>query len=526
MKRQLSFILALLLTLAMILSSCGTYSPAGGGSQGDGSSDTSDGGENTGETNEDLFTVSLRYNGETYIPSPDKEIYAQWNDGFSFHKAKLGEDGVARIGGLDGDYRVTLSDIPEGYGYDPNVYTATNNQKQIVIELYKLVDTTGRGQSLYNCISLRSTGVYCVELDSQKDEVFFEFAPRKSGTYSVHSWTDTVANAVNPKANYYGANAFFKKLEFVANDGGAESSFTKNFKLDVKIADEMIGANGQVTFTFGITADSKSEQYPVKVYFVIMLDGDFSLSHTESSLIVPSERLVHQPSYDPSRYTFVGAEIPQTVNGNTANIFDGDAYQLWSRADGGDGYYHLYNEEKYPETHGYGPILYAFVSAPCRFMDASFNTVEMRGNKALTVSNGTENYKLFIEGFSALLEDPPGDNGPYFCVTNCPCRLGNQCESSKTHGYVGACTDACTNCHIDCRRCPEEAMGKSGYADYCNSDGVYGVTQELKDFLQKYSISQLLFFDGNGFVETNPAISVYAEEDDQWLFACGYYVEK
>ena len=69
-------------------------------------------------------------------------------------------------------------------------------------------------------------------------------------------------------------------------------------------------------------------------------------------------------------------------------------------------------------------------------------------------------------------------------------------------------------------------MNKQGYADLCNSDGVYGVTQELKDFLQKYSVSQLLFFDGNGFVETNPAISIYADEDDQWLFACGYYKEK
>ena len=69
-------------------------------------------------------------------------------------------------------------------------------------------------------------------------------------------------------------------------------------------------------------------------------------------------------------------------------------------------------------------------------------------------------------------------------------------------------------------------MGALGYGDICNADGVCAVTQELKEFLQKYSTSQLLFFDGNGYVETNPDISVYAAEDDQWLFACGYYVEK
>ena len=69
-------------------------------------------------------------------------------------------------------------------------------------------------------------------------------------------------------------------------------------------------------------------------------------------------------------------------------------------------------------------------------------------------------------------------------------------------------------------------MGKGGYSDYVNTDGCYGVTQELKEFLQKYSISQLLFFDGNGFVETHPTISIFAAEEDQWLFACGYYREK
>ena len=34
------------------------------------------------------------------------------------------------------------------------------------------------------------------------------------------------------------------------------------------------------------------------------------------------------------------------------------------------------------------------------------------------------------------------------------------------------------------------------------------------------------FMEGNGFVETHPSISVYALEEDQWLFACGYYREK
>ena len=61
------------------------------------------------------------------------------------------------------------------------------------------------------------------------------------------------------------------------------------------------------------------------------------------------------------------------------------------------------------------------------------------------------------------------------------------------------------------------------YAAACNSDGVCYVTMELMEFLQKFSVSQRLFFDGNGFVEST---GVYAAEDDQWLFACGYYAIK
>ena len=83
--------------------------------------------------------------------------------------------------------------------------------------------------------------------------------------------------------------------------------------------------------------------------------------------------------------------------------------------------------------------------------------IESHGNKNLTVSNGTENYKQFIE---------------------------------------------------------------VSYAAACNSDGVCYVTMELMIFLQKFSVSQRLFIDGNGFVEST---GVYAVEEDQWLFCCGYY---
>ena len=532
MKKHTYSILAALLSALLLLTSCGEFNPAVNdpSNRPQGGEDTSENPivtDEEGNIDENPFTVTLLYNGEVYVPSEEKPISVQWNDGYSIHTAQIGTDGVARIGGLDGDYRVNLTSIPDGYAYNPNIYTATNHDRNIEIELHKIVTTRGNGDQLYNSIKIKNTGVYCVELNSANHEVFFEYAPPESGIYSVEAWMDTIDNKVNPQARYYGANAYFKTLQFVSDDGGAEGTYTKNFMLDVEIADEMISDHGQVTFSFGVLSTATDGKYPIKVYFAITLDGEFSLNHTECAMMYPAdEHLERSREYDRETTEFVGAEFAQTVGNNTANVFDSKNYKLYPLAEGGDNYYHLFDEAIYPETHGYGPILYAYVSEACRFMDASFTTVEMRGNKALTVSQGSENYKLFIEGFNALVVDPPGDNGPYFCVTNCPCRVANQCESAKLGFANGACSDDCENCHVDCRRCPKEAFGMQGYGDYCNSDGVAAVTEELKQFLQKYSVNQLLFFDGNGFVETNPSVSVYAAEDDQWLFACGYYKEK
>ncbi len=523
--------ITLLLCLLLCLASCGEFNPAvRPGRETDlAESDTEPVvTDEDGRVDENPFTVTLMYEEEPYIPPSDTPITVQWNDGYSLYTAPVGQDGTARVGGLDGDYRVTLSAVPEGYTYNPNIYTATNHDRNLEITLYRIIETEGLGIDLYKGIQIKNTGIYCVEIDDPAEEVFYEFAPPVSGTYSVETWIDVTSDDVNPYANYYGANVAYKRFLYTQDDGGAASSYTKNFKLDVQIADENISANGATVFTFGVKATSKSGKYPAKIYFSVTLDGDYSLPVIHSEIMIPREPLKIQENYE--GYTFVGAEFPVTVNGHTANVFDGKNYKLWPESEGGDNYYHLYNVETYPETGGYGPILYAKISQPTRFMGEPFTTLEYQGNKALTLENGTQNYKLFIEGYAALnsytLSDTnPNGIPPYFCILECPCRMEETNDSLEITGELGCCITGCEKCHPDCRNLPEEAIGKKGYGDYCNADGCYAVTAELKDFLQKYSISQLLFFDGNGFVETNPSISVYAAEDDQWLFACGYYVK-
>lgn len=67
----------------------------------------------------------------------------------------------------------------------------------------------------------------------------------------------------------------------------------------------------------------------------------------------------------------------------------------------------------------------------------------------------------------------------------------------------------------------------SQYSAHCNSDGCYPVTQELKDFLQTWAVSQRLFRDGAGLAEIGNDetgfLGYNSNEESQWLYACGFY---
>ncbi len=533
MNRKSIMFVAMLLICATLLSACelGTLQQAASKP-----SQNNDGSVVTTPTSGDEelvnpFTVTVTYQGQVYIPTLENPISVLWSDGYSVHEAAIGTDGVARIGGLDGDYRVTLSNVPEGYAYNPNIYRADNENRNVQIELQQIITTTGKGQGKYepNCISINSTGVYCIEVLNAEQVTYFQYNPKESGVYSVASWMDVEANNVNPTAEYWGGNPSYKETLYGTYDsGGPEGSYTRNFVMDVQVAKENLSNGGKAAgFTFGIYATAKDDKYPIKVYIAITKDGEFSYSGEAASIISPAELAWDAngkvtASERPSG-TFYWAE----TNKGSSSLFDGTQYKLWPKEQGGDGYYHKYDLTKYASTGGYGPVLYAAIDVDSRFL-SQLSTVEYAGNKALTLEDGTENYKLFIEGwdylnYESLSVDPMYGKPPYFCDMTCPCRQSNTCTSAQMGLANGTCETGCTNCSNLCRNLDRELIGKDGYVQFCNEEGMAPVTQELKEFLQKYAISQLLFMDGQGFCETHPQYKIYAAEEDQWLFACGYY---
>lgn len=508
-KQLILVVLSLIFVLSLI--SCEIYNPPLEFEKDSESAETVlPGGELDGDPTND-FTVTLRVNGELYKPTVAINVY--WSDGYDVYIAPVDDNGVARIDGLDGDYQVTLSTVPLGYAYDSNSYVATNFERNIYLDLYDLNPVSGRGSSLYSCYQLSGTGIYSVTITEPGEQAFFEFAPQTNGTYTVESWASVAEDEINPICVAYYGSSSFKHSPYTVEEVGVVGSFTRNFIHTVKIADQMISSGGSQTFTFALTAETKSGVYPVTFSFAIKRDGGFDLDLSTKSM-VPVRADMSKFDFDAFNALaggkIVGAEtLFKDKDGNEkpgAYVFEASNYRLWEISEGGDGVYHVYNEEKYPETNGYGPILVAYITAPCRFLDTPLTQIEYAGNKALTVNGGTENYKHFLEGFAALVQNN------YYCVPECPCM--------RKDGHMGACPPECTDCIPNCNRCPEDMIGKEGYNVWCNADGVAPVTEELADFLQKFSITQRYFADGDGWAERN---GIYAYEDSQWLFACGYY---
>ncbi len=502
-------IIAVMLLCSALLSavSCGEFRPAtntgGGGNKFPGGSTAPPGDDDP--TND--FSVQLKLNGQPFSPTTSMNVY--WSDGYNVHIAPVDESGYAAIDGLDGDYNVTLSSVPSGCAYAPNSYTATNENRSITIDLYDLNHLRGAGEGLYECYYIGTTGVYTVTINGEEDFSYIEFAPQHNGVYTVESWVSVTEDEVSPICMGYLGSSQYKYGAYKVTDVGVVGSYTRNFIHTVNIADENISSGGSQTFTFAVGAETKSGVYPVNLTFAIKRNGDFDIDREEQVTVLPD----HDWSYfDFDGFNalaggnIVGAETLYQGTTDTL-IFEEDNYRVWSTSEGGDGVYHVYDPQKYPDTNGYGPVLVAYITEPCRFLGESFTHIEDAGNNALVI-HGIRNYRLFIEGFAATAE------AGFYCATNCPCHFD---------GSPPACLAGCPDCARDCRPATAAEMAVKGYAEYVNSDGVAPVTPELKEFLQSFASANGYFSDGEGWVETNPYVSVAAYEDSQWLFACGYY---
>lgn len=554
-KRIISLLLALLFVFS--LASCGTLNPAvNSDTESEAETETSTDTEVSTDTDidteigfgdetgysETAFTVALRYNGEKY--TPDEEITVYWKNASSLESSVLNSKGYAGSERLDGDYKVSITGLPDGKVYNPNIYEATNDKRNVIIDVYDITTTTGRGKDEYNGIRLTKTAVYSVTLKNAKEIIYYDFFPTKSGMYEIESWMDIGEGKYNPLCDVYQGTTVFKNFDQTVDGGGAEGVYTKNFKTGINVNNDMIGN----VLTFGIYANAISaDNYPVTVVFAVTLNGGFDvITNHEYDMYVPLDPNAYRAGsifYD-SSYKIVYAEtaIPGREN---AYEFVNENYKLWKKEEGGDGYYHVYDVKKYSRTkypngyengypEGYGPILYAQISQPCRFLDQPFTNFETKGKPlSIKVSDDLRlNYKHFIEGYSALARRMWDGQlkkylSSYYCYLGCPCHPIEQIENY-------ACLEGCTKCLSECRNVKKEFVLSwdengnplsyfEGIQAFATLNGGVAVTEELKVFFERLNLAQRYFADGEGWMETNPAVNVDAADDAMWLFPCFYF---
>ena len=525
MKKIILLLVALL--VAFSLFACGEYNPADEPIVDDSNTDETpkdEGNDSVNKSEGYTFTATLVFedDGKIFIPEaesdPERALKVRWTDGSNYYTVPVGPDGKAVCEGLDGDYSVTLINLKGEYTYNPNIYVANNDKRDVEIRIHSLNYGRGDGTGLYECIEINELGVYRAEITQPGQIVYFQFTPPRPGKYSIESWVDVNAGMYNPLADVYHGSSQFKYPDDTLDGGGASLGYTKNFKKDIQIAESFIGN----CYTFGVRVDGKDAVYPIYVDFAITYGGAHYYDGISKEFVFPS--FIPNVGYDAwyKEYkAYLAAERDKygdeyhdaSVMIDGKRIFDQSNYKLNTA----DGYYHVFDLEKYASTGGWGPILYADISRGMKFIDASFHSIEYMGNNALTLNGGTQNYKVFIEGYYNIVSHSgdPNDraSGPYFCTAECPCLA--------TNGGCCAIEANCTKCTPDCRHLPQAGIGQKGYADIA-IEGRCPVTEELREFLQAYCVKEKLFSDGNGWAEQYvPRYDAY--EDSQWLFACGYY---
>ncbi len=478
------FLFFLCVTLAFAATACGSVVQGdGSGSIGGNSGGNASGGigDNTGDNyGDDLaFTVTVvpEVSVSAAYLTTIKVIWTDLasNNGASY-TAYCNSDGKAKISDLDGDYIVTLTGLPDGFTYNPNdeSHIATNDERDVSIDLYKLTSLPDgkKGTNFYGDVcELPDIGAYRAVLTEENfdDGIRFRYEPKYQGKYSVESIIDVTANVINPLLDMHNGTAQWVNEQTweTYDGGGAESTYTRNFKWEFQIVD--IGNS----FAFRIYADVLDKNvFPVNIDFILDRDGEYAgdTDDTDTVIVNPTENF----------------------EANADKAFEGTSGKTFK-------YFAHYEQEKYQRNDG--------------VLSGSYVKLDETDGYYYIVDGEYKN-RLYakITQDSEIIVTDGGDTAGGF---NYPLiRLNKLKIYNEDLGK-----DVYYN---------YQSFIRTAYAAHTNRDGVYPVTEELKLFLQRYSVSQRLFNDGNGIAEKINVNGVdmtfyQSSASNQWLFNCGYY---
>lgn len=222
------------------------------------------------ENTENEWTVILRYDekpiGELLYMRDvfqDADIRVCWYGENSYHTAQMDENGVAKIYGLDGNYQVALSGLPDGYTYFTNDYFVSNHNKTAIIDLHRpLRIDQGDGSKRYYpfVLEMEMEGVYRIQINSPDEVLYCRFQPDKVGRYIIKSLACMVEDNIDADMEVYDP-----VQRWIKDGEGYPNAYTQNFVYAGPLDEEGV--------VFGLKVSSKDGVYPIIVEIGIMKYG-------------------------------------------------------------------------------------------------------------------------------------------------------------------------------------------------------------------------------------------------------------
>ncbi len=515
------------------------------------------------------ITVMLGGTENTYPGNGKLQVILQNNK--STLTAELGEDGTAIIKAPEGEYYARLSGEPGAYVYDPNETVVNTQNREGIINLYSKAKPTGgngtdRFTNVYtidnlNKFEVGTTYYYQATIKSQSDVVYYEFRPSVAGTYKIESCVSMYDNLINPKVLKYWAGPVasgFLDSEIDKGGQALDGGFTKNFAFTTSIPERSIG-NVQ---KFGIKADVMAglQDYPVNITFKITYVGDAEQSYVYRE-IKYAEDIYYKRDSDGNylkdsngnyviEYEKISEGASETFSTNytckdesgnfvhNTNFFN----KLLFGDDFSQGIYNYYYKARYSlnekgeyvldSTGDYVKVLQLPKSNGLKYTECS-NYKYMKENEDLNGRTILDSKKCFLnekDGIWYMWADDDHTKAYrlFTTFTEKTRYLTVAIDHLEDEGGKGVSSVATNRYTEDGKRIIEnyKRLVEAELTDCEDSNGYVCVTDEIKNILNIISNNNQYFFDGNGWCEQpgeDGTPSTYADEDSQWLFACGFY---
>lgn len=339
----------------------------------------------------------------------------------------------------DGNFTIVLEKARTGGNYgDRSIVNATITNPESGLSRTERVPMYTIGTDTYDVLFE----------DEDTTEIFYTFQTTTAGAYRVTLVVPEGVEAVIKEYTPYESSmgTFFVMQRGPVDDEGnlIEDAVVLNFE----VSEEYTADIRSSTHTFGISlVGDEDYTYPVTLQFTVERTGDPTPAPTADEIIMKAENVPEVYEAPDGLLTGVA------VDGSLELVLDSEGYYRIGTVD--------------------GPYLLAKLNGASRYMDASFSTAEMSGNKNLHIPGPV---------------DPDTNTYPVYAYV--------------TYVDPDAPVPSVS---------PESFIGQ--YSSACNGDGVVRVTEELRLFLERYA----------GYMGAMGIYQGAVDAENYWLIPCYYY---